>query len=175
MKKVIVVEPIENSIFIIRRQKVMLSLHLARLYDVEVKVLTRAIKRNKERFPADFMFRLTWEEAQSSRSQFVTLNDEKRGKNIKYLPYAFTEQGIAMLSSVLRSGKAIQVNIVIMRAFVKLREILLTHKELAHKLKELEGKFDKHDTEIQGILAAIRQLMVPVPEGPKRRIGFKTD
>jgi len=116
------------------------------------------------------MFQLTWEEAESLRSQFVILNDpidrqwvtdSRRGKHLKYLPYAFTEQGVAMLSSVLNSERAVQVNIIIMRAFVKLREILSAHKELAHKLKELEGKIEKHDTEIQAIFDAIRQLMAP--------------
>ena len=175
MKEVVAIEPVENSIFIIRGQKVMLSTHLAKLYGVEVKVLIQAVKRNKERFPTDFMFQLTWEEVQCSRSQFVTLNDEKRGKNIKYLPYAFSEQGVAMLSSVLRSAVAIQVNIVIMRAFVKLREILSTNKELAYKLSELENKIEKNDIEIQSIFEAIRQLMAPPPETPKRRIGFHHD
>ena len=111
---------------------------------------------------------MTWEEFQSLRSQFVTL---KHGKNIKYLPYAFTEQGVAMLSSVLRSKRAIHVNIAIMRAFVKLRQILSANKELAQKLKELEQRIEKHDTEIHAIFEAIRQLMAP-PEKPKRSIGF---
>jgi phage regulator Rha-like protein len=167
-----VVESVEQHIYMIRGQKVMLSTHLAKLYGVEVKVLIQAVKRNAERFPDDFMFQLTWEEMQSSRSQIVTLNDKKRGTNVKYLPYAFTEQGIAMLSSVLNSKRAIQVNIAVMRAFVKLREILLTHKELAHKLSELEHKIEKHDGEIQAIFEAIRQLMAPPPELPKRKIGF---
>ena len=149
----------------------MLSPDLARLYKVKVKVLIQAVKRNIERFPEDFMFKLTQEEAYLSRSQIVTL---KRGQNIKYLPYAFTEQGVAMLSSVLNSKMAIQVNIVIMRAFVKLRQILSTHKELAHKLNELERKIEKHDGEISSIFDAIRQLMAPPPT--KRRViaGFKT-
>lgn len=99
----------------------------------------------------------------------------KKGQNIKYLPYAFTEQGVAMLSSVLRSKRAIQVNIAIMRAFVKLKQILTTHKELAHKLSELERKIEKHDEEIKTIFEAIRQLMAPPPEPPKRRIGFHGD
>ena len=181
MKEVIVVESVEKNIFIIRGHKVMLSPHLSKLYDVEVRILIQAVKRNAERFPDDFMFQLTWNEAESLRSQFVILNDEqknikatvtKRGRHLKYLPYAFTEQGIAMLSSVLNSKRAIQVNIAIMRAFVKLREILSTHKELAHKLSELEHKIEKHDTDIQAIFEAIRQLMAPPPEPPKRRIGF---
>ncbi len=113
----------------------MLSIHLAKLYGVATKVLLQAVKRNKERFPEDFMFQLTWEEVENSRSQIVTL---KHGRNIKYPPYAFTEQGVSMLSSVLRSKQAIQVNIAIMRAFVRLREILLTHKDLAAKIEVLE-------------------------------------
>jgi len=172
MKDLVPQEVIENKIYLIRGHKVMLSTQLAKLYGVKVKVLIQAVKRNIERFPDDFMFQLTWEEAQFSRSQFVTLNNMERGANIKYLPYAFTEQGVAMLSSVLHSKRAIQVNIVIMRAFVKLRQILSTHKELVHKLNELERKFEKHDTEIQSIFEAIRQLMAPPPALPKRRIGF---
>jgi hypothetical protein len=122
------------------------------------------------------MFQLTWEETRALRSQIVTLNDattgfSMRGKHIKYRPYAFTEQGVAMLSSVLKSERAIQVNIEIMRAFVKLRRILSTHKNLAHKIGELEGKIAKHDEEIQAIFEAIRQLMKP-PEKAHRRIGF---
>ena len=151
----------------------MLSTHLAELYRVEAKVLIQAVKRNIERFPEDFMFQLTWDEiGMASRSQIVTLNKAK-GKNIKYLPYAFTEQGVAMLSSVLNSKRAIQVNIAIMRVFVKLKEILLANKELAHKLAELERKIEKHDTDIGTIFEAIRQLMTP-PEPPRRRIGFHT-
>lgn len=175
---------IENKIFLIRGHKVMLSNHLAILYGVKAKALIQAIKRNADRFPDDFMFQLTLEETNSLRSQFVTLNElvdrqgvanSKRGKHVKYLPYAFTEQGVAMLSSVLKSKRAVQVNIVIMRAFVKLREILSNHKELLHKLKELEGNVKRHDSEIQAIFEAIRQLMAPPSEKPKRRIGFRTD
>jgi len=191
MKELIPNEVIEHKIFMLRGQKVMLSGHLAELYSVVAKVLIQAVKRNIERFPKDFMFQLSDNEyenlksqivtsscgnGESLRSQFVTLNNRKgkyakRGKHSKYLPYAFTEQGIAMLSSVLRSKQAIQVNIAVMRAFVKLRQILSTHKDLAYKLKELEHKVEKHDTEIQAIFDAIRQMMV-IEEKPKRRIGF---
>jgi len=180
MSEIVPHEVIENKIFFIRGHKVMLSIHLASLYGVEIRALIQAVKRNAKRFPNDFMFQLTWDETESLRSQFVILNDpigrqgvtnSKRGKHLKYLPYAFTEQGVAMLSSILNSERAIQVNIAIMRAFVKLREILSTHKELAHKLKELEGKIEKHDEEIVAIFDAIRQLMAP-PETPKRKIGF---
>jgi hypothetical protein len=158
---------IEQKIFLIRSQRVMLSMQLADLYGVATKVLMQAVKRNLDRFPSDFMFKLTSEELRTLRSQIVT---SKRG-GIRYLPYAFTEQGVAMLSSVLKSKRAIQVNITIMRAFVKLRQILSTHKELSHKLEQLERKTEKHDSEIQAIFEAIRQLMAP-PEKPKRRIGF---
>jgi len=176
MKGLIPEESIESKIFLLRGQKVMLSIHLAKLYGVKVKVLMQAIKRNIERFPEDFMFQLTLEEAKSLRSQFVTLNNKgsKRGKHLKFMPYAFTEQGVAMLSSVLHSKKAVQVNIAIMRAFVKLRQILFHHKELAYKLEELERKISGHDEDIQNIFEAIRQLMAP-PEKPKRRIGFHAD
>jgi phage regulator Rha-like protein len=173
-------EVIEQKIYLIRGQRVMLSADLADLYGVTAKVLMQAVKRNADRFPEDFMFQLTHNEFKSLRSQFVTLksldrdsslSDSRRGKHSKYLPYAFTEQGVAMLSSVLRSKKAIQVNIAIMRAFVKLRQILSTNKELAQKLKELEQRIEKHDTEIHAIFEAIRQLMTP-PDKPKRSIGF---
>jgi len=184
MSAIVPHELVENNIYLIRGHKVMLSTHLARLYGVEIRVLVQAVKRNIERFPEDFMFQLTWDELQISRSQIVILNypgkdrsktqklKMKWGKNLKYLPYAFTEQGVAMLSGILNSKRAIQVNITIMRAFVKLREILSTHKELAHKLKELEGKIENHDTEIQAIFDAIRQLMAPPPAPPKPKIGF---
>ncbi len=182
MKEVAVERVVENKIFVIRGQKVMLSTHLSELYGVEAKVLIQAVKRNLDRFPEDFMFQLTWDEAKSLRSQFVTLDnssitDSGRGKYSKYLPYAFTEQGVAMLSSVLNSKRAVQVNIAIMRAFVKLRQFLSTHKELAHKLSELEEKVGQHDKEIQIIFEAIKKLMTPPPppEPPKRRIGFRVE
>ena len=148
-------ETIEERIFLIRGHKVILNNHLAELYNVEVRSLIQAVKRNKERFPSDFMFQLTWDELKSLRSQIVILDSNetgapqeqkspsRRGRHFKFLPYAFTEQGVAMLSSVLRSRRAIQVNIAIMRAFVKLREILSAHKELAQKLNELEYKIVK--------------------------------
>jgi phage regulator Rha-like protein len=176
MKALIPGEIIERKIFLLRGQKVMLSTHLARLYGVSAKVLIQAVKRNIERFPHDFMFQLTLKETQSLRSQIVTLNNDasKRGKHSKYFPYAFTEQGVAMLSSVLRSKKAVQVNIVIVRAFVKLRQMLSSHKELAHKLESLETRIEKHEADIRDIFEAIRQLTA-APETPKRRIGFHTD
>ncbi|MCX5680548.1 MAG: ORF6N domain-containing protein [Candidatus Omnitrophica bacterium] len=176
MGELVLQEAIEGKIFMLRGHKVMLSIHLAKLYNVKVKALIQAVKRNIERFPEDFMFQLTWEEAGLLRSQIVTLNDNdtKRGTHLKYPPYAFTEQGVAMLSTVLNSRLAIQVNIAIMRAFVKLRYILATHKELADKLNKLEQKFNKHDEDILVIFEAIRQLMEPPPTPPKPRIGFHT-
>jgi phage regulator Rha-like protein len=179
MKEIIPQEIIENRIYLIRGHKVMLDKDLARLYSVPTKRLNEQVKRNLKRFPGDFMFQLTLEEAlrlqfgiSNSRSQFATL---KQGQNIKYLPRAFTEQGVAMLSSVINSEKAIQVNIAIMRAFVKLRKILSTHKKLAQKLNELETKVAKHDTDIGLIFEAIRQLMASPPEKPRRMIGFRQE
>jgi hypothetical protein len=158
---------IEQSIFLIRGQKVMLDADLAALYQVSTKVLNQAVKRNEDRFPADFMFQLTPEEFTALRSQIVTL-ESGRGRHRKYLPHAFTEQGVAMLSSVLRSKRAVHANIEIMRAFVRLREILATHKDLANKLEMLERKYD---AQFKVVFDAIRQLMTP-PEPKKRKIGF---
>ena len=170
MKAIIPHEVIEQKIFLIRGQKVMLDADLARLYGVATKVLIQAVKRNIKRFPSDFMFQLSGAEFQSLRSQFVT---SKLGGR-RYFPYVFTEQGVAMLSSVLNSDRAIQVNIAIMRVFVKLRQIISTHKELASKLSELERKMEKHDEEIKAIFDVIRQLMF-VEERPKRKIGFHNE
>jgi len=164
--KLILIEQVERRILFIRGHKVMLDVDLSELYGVETKVLNQAVRRNMERFPEGFMFQLTWEEMRElSRSQFVTL---KRGKNIKYLSYAFTEQGVAMLSSVLRSKRAVQVNIAIMKTFVRLREMLSTHRDLAQKLEALERKYD---AQFKGVFDAIRGLMAP-PSRPRRRIGF---
>jgi phage regulator Rha-like protein len=171
MSTIITSEAIERKILLIRNHKVMLDKELAELYGVSTKRLNEQVKRNKKRFPEDFMFRLTKKEASSLRSQIATL---KRGQHYKYLPYVFTEQGVAMLSSVLNSERAIQVNIAIMRVFVKLRKIMATHKELADKLDQLEQKIEKHDAQIHNIFQAIRQLMM-TPEKPKRRIGFHRD
>ena len=161
--------PIEQVILLVRGQKVILDRDLASLYGVPTKSLNRAVKRNLDRFPSDFMIQLTAEEAESSRCQIGTL---KRGQNIKYLPCAFTEQGVAMLSSVLRSPQAVQVNIAIMRAFVRLRETLSLHRDLAHKLSELECRVEGHDENIRNLFDAIRQLMAP-PASPRRQIGFQ--
>lgn len=167
MKELIPEQVIERKIFLLRGQKVMLSTHLAKLYKVEIRALIQAVKRNIERFPEDFMFQLKDEEYKNLKSQSVISSWGGR----RHPPYAFTEQGVSMLSSVLHSKKAIQVNIAIMRAFVKLRQILSNHKELAYKLEELERRISRHDAQIQDIFKAIHQLMSP-PEKPKRKIGF---
>lgn len=162
---------VSTKIFLIRSQKVLLDRDLAKLYGVTTGNLNKAVKRNIGRFPADFMFQLTRDEAASLRFQFGSL---KKGAHPKYLPHAFTEQGVAMLSGVLNSERAVEVNIIIMRTFVKIREILMNHKELALKLNDLERKNDKHEKEIRIIFEAIRQLMQP-PETPKRKIGFHAE
>ncbi len=169
MKELIPQERIEGRIFVIRGHKVMLSMHLAELYGVETRVLNQAVKRNIRRFPEDFTFMLNDSEAKWLVSQNVIPHKKYLGGS---LPYAFTEQGVAMLSSVLNSERAVQVNIAIMRAFVKLRQILSTHKDLAHKLKEFEHKIEKHDEDIQAIFEVIRKLMAPPPIKPKPLIGF---
>lgn len=153
----------------IRGQKVMLDRDLAELYGVETKQLKRQVRRNMGRFPEDFMFELTLEEAESSRSQIGTL---KQGENIKYLPMAFTEQGVAMLSSVLGSEQAILVNIHIIRVFTRMREVLLSHREILQKLEQLEGRVTGHDDEIQAIFDHLTELTAP-QEAPRRSIGFK--
>ena len=164
------VERIERSILLIRGQKVILDTDLAGLYDVETFNLNKAVKRNIDRFPEDFMFQLTKEEADSLRFQIGMSKPKGRGGR-RYLPYAFTEQGVAMLSSVLRSPRAIHVNIEIMRAFVKLRKILGSHAELARKLAEMERKYD---AQFRVVFDAIRQLMTPqvLRRSP---IGFKPE
>jgi hypothetical protein len=162
-------ERIESHILLIRDHKVMLDEDLAALYEVEVKVLNQAVKRNTERFPEDFMFQLTAEEAARLRSQSVTLKTG-RGQHRKYVPYAFTEQGVAMLSSVLLSKRAVHVNVEIMRAFVRLRRMLATHDDLARKLDALEKKYD---AQFKAVFDAIRQLMTS-PEPKRRQIGFRS-
>lgn len=166
------VEVIRGKIYLIRGQKVLLDSDLAELYGVTSN-LNKAVKRNIGRFPQDFMFQLTAEEAASLRFQFGISKTEGRGGR-RYLPYVFTEQGVAMLSSVLNSDRAVQVNIAIMRAFVQLRELAASNRELARKLDELEKKYDKHDKQFMVVFDAIRQLMAPL-EGKKRKIGFKRE
>jgi hypothetical protein len=146
----------------------MLDRDLANLYGVKTKAFNQAVKRNSDRFPLDFMFQLSGEEATMMRSQFVTASR----RNIRYRPYVFTEQGVAMLSSVLTSDRAIQVNIVIMRAFVRLREILADYKDLTEKLNALERKREKHDAQIKAIFEAIRKLIEDPGVPSKRRVGF---
>jgi len=156
---------LEHRILLLRGLKVMLSSDLATLYEVEARVLNQAVKRNLDRFPEDFMFALTQEEYANLKSQFVT---SSWGGARRAPPYAFTEQGVAMLSSVLRSPRAVQVNIAVMRAFVKLREMMASHRELADKLKLMEKKYD---AQFRAVFDAIRELMEP-PDKPKNKIGF---
>jgi phage regulator Rha-like protein len=161
-------ERIERAIILVRGDKVMLDSYLAEIYGVETRILNQAVKRNTSRFPSDFMFQLTLEEAEAilrSRSQSVTL---KRGQNIKYLPYAFTEHGALMLANVLNSERAAQTSVMVVRAFVKLRQMLASNAELARKLAAMEKKYD---AQFKVVFDAIRQLMSP-PAKPKREIGF---
>jgi hypothetical protein len=169
MTSLIPQDRIERAILLFRGQKVLLDRDLAELYGVETRTLVQAVKRNKARFPCDFMFQLSKAELENWRSQFVMSNlSAKMG--VRRPPYAFTEQGVAMLSSVLRSKRAVQVNIEIMRAFVRLRELLATHADLARRLDELEKKYDK---QFAVVFDAIRQLMAP-PREPVREIGYHT-
>ncbi|MDP2749873.1 MAG: ORF6N domain-containing protein [Nanoarchaeota archaeon] len=162
------VEMIEKAIFFIRNQRVILDTDLAALYGVQTKVLNQAVKRNERRFPSDFVFFLTKEE----KDELVTNCDRlKRMRHSSALPRAFTEQGVAMLSSVLNSERAVDVNIEIMRAFIRLRALLSTYKGLAGKLSELERRLEGHDEKIQVIFQAIKQLMTS-PEKPRKKIGF---
>ncbi|MBI2118858.1 MAG: ORF6N domain-containing protein [Elusimicrobia bacterium] len=169
MTHLITTESIERKIFIIRGHRVILDKDLAVLYGVKAIALRQQVKRNRDRFPADFMFQLTKKEAEILVSQNVIPSKRSLGG---YLPYAFTQNGVAMLSSVLNSKKAIHVNIQIMRAFTRLRELISTHKELSHKLAELERRIENHDEHIHSLFEAIRQLMSP-PEPKRRRIGFR--
>jgi hypothetical protein len=166
-KELISTERIARAILVIHREKVILDSDLAALYGVSTGNLNKAVKRNAERFPADFMFQLDAEEVANLKFQFGISSWGGRRRR----PYAFTEQGVAMLSSVLNSERAVKVNIAIMRAFVKLREALDTNRELAKKFVELECRVGKHDEEIAAILEAIRQLIAPA-EKPRREIGF---
>jgi hypothetical protein len=165
------IEVIENKILILRGYRVMLDRDLAALYGVPVKRLNEQVKRNSDRFPDDFMFQLTLEEGkavQRSRSQIATL---KRGLNIKYRPYVFTEHGTVMLANVLRSPVAIRASIQVVRAFVHLRKMLASNDDLARKIEALERKVGKHDTDLQAVLNALHRLLQP-PPAPKRPIGF---
>jgi len=166
MKELIPEEVVEKKIYLIRGQKIILSIHLAELYGVETRALNQAVKRNIDRFPEDFMFQLKDSEAEWLVSQNVIPHKKYFGGSF---PYAFTEQGVAMLSSVLNSERAVQVNIAIMRAFVKLREMIAANKDLARRLDDIEKKYD---TQFKVVFDAIRQLMTP-PEPKKRKIGFE--
>lgn len=173
MSKVISVIGIEQKIFMIRGQKVLLDKHLAQLYGVPTGRLNEQVKRNAKRFPFDFMFQLNSDEVDLLTSQFAMSSGAWGG--LRRLPYVFTEQGVAMLSSVLHSDRAIEVNIAIMRAFVKIREILATNKELSDRLDKLERRMGKKDQEVIALFEAIRKLMQPPPEKPKRPMGFVVD
>lgn len=163
------VERIQSRILLLRGHRVMLDADLAKLYRVSTKRLNEQVKRNRVRFPADFMFQLSVKDAQILRSQNATSNRGPGGR--RYRPYAFTEHGAVMLATVLNSPVAVQASIQVVRAFVKLRELLSTHRELARKLADLEIRIEGHDEEIATIFEAIRQLMEPV-EKPTKRIGF---
>ena len=169
---VIPLEVIENKIFILRGHRLMLDRDLAALF-VETKVLNQAVKRNLERFPPDFLFKLTPKEAKtvlSSRSQIVTL---KQGQNIKYAPYAFTEHGVVMLANVLKSPVAVRASIQVVRAFVHLRQLIAANDDLARKIKALEKKVGKHDDDLEAVLSALKEILEPPPEHPaRRRFGF---
>ncbi len=170
MKDLIPIETIAQRIFLIRGYRVMLDRDLAELFGVETKHLNRQVKRNIQRFPEEFMFQLTPEE----KDKLVPIwHQFKKIKHSYILPYAFTEHGVAMLASVLRSERAIKMSIIIIKTFVKLREIVLAHKDLAFKLKEIENKVEKHDLDIQGILRALKQLLEPPPVKEKPPIGFR--
>jgi phage regulator Rha-like protein len=169
MKALVPVEIIEKKILLIRGEKVMLDADLAELYGVETKMLVRAVKRNIDRFPSDFMIQLNREEFENLRFQFGT---SSRWGGRRYLPYAFTEQGVAMLSSVLNSERAVKVNVEIMRAFVRLRQMLASNAELARKLDALEKKYD-HQFKV--VFDAIIQLMTPLDTKKKGKIGFRRD
>ena len=150
----------------------MLDRNLAEIYGVETKRLKEAVRRNIDRFPKDFMFILKNNEMDFLRTQFASL---MRGEHFKYLPYAFTEQGVAMLSGILNSAIAIQVNIKIMRIFTKMREMLLTHKDILLKIEIIERKINKHDEDISLVFKALRQMLHEPKPAPRRRIGFKAD
>ena len=172
IQSVLADERVISKIYVIRKQKIMLDRDLAEMYGVETKVFNQSIKRNLERFPKDFMFQLTKDEAaEISRSQIVTL---KQGQNMKYAPYAFAEQGVSMLSGVLNSAIAIQVHIQIIRVFTKMKELLLTHKDILLKLEKMEKDVKENKEDIAMIFKAVKQLLNP-PSTPRKRIGFRPD
>lgn len=166
---------IERSIVMIRGEKVVLDADLAALYGVTTKRLNEQVKRNSERFPEEFLVHLTWEETGLLRSQTATLNAGKRGAHPKYRPYAFTEHGAIMAATVLSSPRAVQMSVYVVRAFVRMRQMLAQHAEIIAKLSELEHKVDKHDGEIAEIIAVIQQLMAPPPQPKRKPIGFQSE
>jgi hypothetical protein len=159
-----------HLILTLRNHRILLDSDLAALYGVETKQINRAVKRNLDRFPDDFMFQLTSEETEALRCQSGTSNEGRGGR--RYLPYAFTQEGVAMLSSVLSSPRAVQVNIAIMRAFIRLRQMALSVDELSRKVADLERGYRQHGQQFDVVFKAIRQLMAPPSEPPRRRIGF---
>jgi hypothetical protein len=162
---------IENRIFLVRGQKVLLDDDLATLYNVEVRVLNQAVKRNKRRFPSDFVFRLTAKENRNLKSQFVTASSHGGRRTV---PYAFTEHGAIMAASILNSPRAIEMSVFVVRAFLRLRDTLASHKAFAAKFAQLEQRLETHDNTISEIIDALRALMTP-PERPARKIGFRLD
>ena len=165
------VDLVAHRIYLIRGHRVLLSTHLAELYEVPSRALVQAVKRNAERFPDDFMFQLSRREFANLKSQFVTSS----WGGLRAAPYAFTEEGVAMLSSVLKSPRAVRVNIAIMRAFVRLREAMAAHKDLAAKIESLERRYSAHDEKIQVVFDAIRKLLQPAITPIKRRFGYPTE
>ena len=163
-------ELVMNKVYFIRGEKVMLDRDLAELYGVETKVFKQAVKRNIDRFPEDFMFEMTTEELENWRSQFVTSNSDRMG--LRYPPFCFTEQGVAMLSSVLKSETAIQVNIQIIRVFTRMREMIMTHKDILLQLEKIEKKLTGHDEDLALVFKYLKQLLNP-PQPPRQKIGFK--
>jgi hypothetical protein len=169
--EVISLDSIERTIVILRGHRVMLDRDLATLYGVETRTLNQAVKRNLDRFPADFMFRLTPKETMTdlpSRSQTVIL---KRGDNVKYAPYVFTEHGAVMMANILKSASAVRASIQVVRAFVRIRQRLVTHEVLGKQLAKLAGKVGKHDIELRRVFMTLREILEP-PKRPKRAIGF---
>ncbi len=163
-------EKIASKIYLIRGKRVMLDSDLAELYGVKTKVLNLAVRRNLGRFPDDFMFQLTFQETESLRFQFETSKKGRGGR--RYSPYTFTQEGVAMLSGVLNSPRAVQANILIMRAFIKLREMVATNELIRQKIEELEKKYEKHDRQFKVIFEALRNLLEPVKTPKKKAIGF---
>src|ERR1700684_3583201 len=161
---------VESRILFLRQQRVILDADIAELYGVPVKVLNQQIKRNRERFPADFVFRLTAKEHEGLRSQIVTSKKSRGGR--RYSPYAFTEHGAIMAATVLNSERAVEMSVFVVRAFVRLREMLANNRKLAGKIDELENRLDTHDSTIQDLIEAIKELMKP-EDPPRKSIGFQ--